>query len=122
MALPTEERKEIFGFTTDTQFAKEYDLENSTLSRWKWEPELWEIRDEYLVVFKKHTAEVIAALAKRAKRSGEAFHALSFLKVVEGFTEKTGLDITSKGKRVAGFRVEVVHAAKSPTSTPAPAK
>jgi hypothetical protein len=117
MALPHEERKEIFGFTTDKQFAAHFKVHPGTLSEWKWEEDLWSIRDQYLIVFKKHTAEIIAALAKRAKRTGEAFHSLSFLKVVEGFTEKTGLDITSKGKRVGGFEVVIRHAKNSPTSS-----
>lgn len=117
MALPSEERKEIFGFTTDKQFAAHFKVNPGTLSEWKWEEELWGIRDQYLIVFKKHTAEIIAALAKRAKRTGEAFHTLSFLKVVEGFTEKSGLDITSKGKRVSGFEVLIRHAKNSPTSS-----
>lgn len=117
MALPIEERKEIFGFTTDKQFAAHFKIHPGTLSEWKWEEDLWSIRDQYLIVFKKHTAEIIAALAKRAKRTGEAFHSLSFLKVVEGFTEKTGLDITSKGKRVGGFEVVIRHAKNSPTSS-----
>jgi hypothetical protein len=117
MALPIEERKEIFGFTTDKQFAAHFKIHPGTLSEWKWETDLWEIRDQYLIVFKKHTAEIIAALAKRAKRTGEAFHSLSFLKVVEGFTEKSGLDITSKGKRITGFSVVIRHAKNSPTSS-----
>lgn len=117
MALPTEERKEIFGFTTDKQFASHFKVHPGTLSEWKWEEDLWSIRDQYLIVFKKHTADIIAALAKRAKRTGEAFHSLSFLKVVEGFTEKTGLDLTSKGKRITGFEVIVRHATKEPTSS-----
>lgn len=117
MALPHEERKEIFGFTTDKQFGAHFKVSPQTLSEWKWEEDLWSIRDQYLIVFKKHTAEIIAALAKRAKRTGEAFHSLSFLKVVEGFTEKTGLDLTSKGKRITGFDVVVRHAKNEPTSS-----
>jgi hypothetical protein len=117
MALPIEDRKDVFGFTTDKQFAEHFKVQTSTLSRWKWEEDLWEIRDQYLIVFKKHTAEIIASLAKRAKRTGEAFHTLSFLKVVEGFTEKTGLDVTSKGKRVTGFDVVIRHAKHSPTTS-----
>ncbi|HOB90067.1 MAG TPA: hypothetical protein PKG74_01910, partial [Candidatus Colwellbacteria bacterium] len=88
-----------------------------TLSEWKLREELWSIRDQYLIVFKKHTADIISALAKRAKRTGEAFHSLSFLKVVEGFTEKTGIDLTSKGKKITGFEVVVRHAKNSPSSS-----
>lgn len=117
LALGHEERKAIFGFSTDQQFAKKFSVHPSTLSHWKLEEELWTIRDRYLIVYKKHTGPIIAALAKRAVRTGEAFHSLSFLKVVEGFTEKTGLDITSKGKRVGGFKVVVRHAAHSPTTS-----
>ena len=117
MALPMEERKEIFGFTQDQQFAKAYGVSKQTLSEWKWDPKLWDVRDKYLIVFKKYTARIIAALGKRAERTGEAFHSLSFLKVVEGFTEKTGLDLTSKGQKIGGFKVVVHHAAQSPTSS-----
>lgn len=117
LALPTEDRKTIFGFTTDKQFGDKFDIHPGTLSEWKWNEDLWEIRDQHLIIFKKHTADIINALAKRAKRTGEAFHSLSFLKVVEGFTEKQGLDITSKGRKVSGFEVVVRHAAHSPTTS-----
>lgn len=117
MALPTEERKAIFGFTTDKQFASKFKVNPGTLSEWKWEDDLWSVRDQYLIVFKKHTANIISALAKRAERTGEAFHSLSFLKVVEGFTEKTGIDLTSRGKKVTGFDVVVRHAKNEPTSS-----
>ena len=120
MALPGEERMEIFGFKTDKDFAAKFKIHPGTLSDWKYEEELWEIRDSYLIQFKKHTADIIAALAKRAKKSGEAFHSLTFLKVVEGFTEKTGLDVTSKGKKVTGFEVTIRHAQHVPTSSRQP--
>lgn len=117
MALPKEDRESVFGFTTDAQFASKFKLHPGTLSEWKWREDLWKIRDQHLIIFKKHTSEIIAALASRAKRTGEAFHSLSFLKVVEGFTEKQGLDLTSKGKRVSGFEVVIRHAKHSPTSS-----
>jgi hypothetical protein len=117
MALPQEERKEIFGFTTDKQFAAHFKVNPGTLSEWKWEEDLWSIRDQYLIVFKKHTADIIASLAKRAKRTGEAFHTLSFLKVVEGFTEKNAVDFTSKGRKISGFEVVIKHASHAPTSS-----
>lgn len=116
LALPLADRKEVFGATTDLQFAKKFNLNNATLSRWKFEPELWEIRDKYLLHFKKHTGKVLGALAKRAERSGEAFHVLSFMKLVEGWQEKSGLDLTSKGQKVSGFEVTIRHAAYSPTT------
>lgn len=117
MALPIEERKAVFGFSTEKQFAAHFKVRPATLSEWKQREELWQIRDEHLIAFKKHTTAVIDALAKRAMRTGDAFHALSFLKVVEGFTEKTGMDLASKGRQIRGFDVIVHHTKHSPTSS-----
>lgn len=112
MALPKIERKEFFGFSTDQEFAKKYELNKDTLTDWKLKPELWDARDKYLTHFKKHTAEILGKLAARAAKTGEAFHSLTFMKLVEGYTEKTGLDITSKGKKIDGFKV-IIHGANA---------
>lgn len=117
MALPSDERKAVFGFTTEKQFATRYGVRAATLTEWKQREDFWNVRDKHLIRFKKHTAAIINALAKRAERTGDAFHALTFLKVVEGFTEKAGMDLTSKGKQINGFKVIVQHAQKSPTSS-----
>lgn len=110
MALDRQARKEAFGFDTDAAFAKEKNLHPGTLTDWKYNEKLWEMRDKHLVHFKKFTADIIGKLANRAARTGEAFHTLTYMKLVEGFSEKSGLDITSKGKKVAGFKVIVHHA------------
>ena len=115
MALPSEERKTLFGISSERQFSAKFKVHHKTLAEWKMRKELWEIRDQYLIVFKKYTSQVIDSLGKRAAKSGEAFHSLSFLKVVEGFTEKTGLDITSKNKKVSGFKITIVNAKGTPT-------
>lgn len=117
IALPRKDRKEFFGFDTDQQFAKTYELNAGTLSDWKLREELWQERDKHLIHFKKHTGEIISKLAERAKRTGEAFHTLTFMKLVEGYTEKSGLDLTSKGKPIKGFEVTIRHAKTSPTTT-----
>lgn len=117
IALPAADRKEFFGIYTDRQFGKKFGVNAGTLSEWKWDPKLWEARDKYMIHFKKHTAKILGALAKRAERTGEAFHTLSYMKLVEGFTEKSGLDLTSKGQPVKGFEVIIRHAKHSPTSS-----
>lgn len=114
MALTRKDRKEVFGFETDKDFAKEHGLDPTTLTRWKYEERLWTVRDKYLLNFKKHTADVIGRLAERAAKSGDAFHALTFMKLVEGYSEKSGVDITTKGKKISGFKVIVHHATPQP--------
>lgn len=104
-ALPMKERKEIFGFQTAIQFGKAYKVNPCTLSEWKWDPKFYELRDKYLIHFKQHTAEVLRSLTDRAKRTGEAFHVLTYMKLVEDYSEKTGLDLTTKGQKVSGFRI-----------------
>ena len=104
-ALPHSDRKAVFGFDTDAQFGKEYKVNPGTLSEWKWDPKFYELRDKYLIHFKKHTADVLNALASRAKRTGDAFHVLTYMKIVEDFSEKSGLDLTTKGQKVSGFRI-----------------
>lgn len=110
MALDRKDRKEAFGFDSDAAFAKDRGLHPGTLTDWKYNPKLWEARDKHLIHFKKYTADIIGKLAARAARSGEAFHTLTYMKLVEGYSEKSGVDITSKGKKVAGFKVIVHHA------------
>jgi len=117
MALDSRSREELFGFKTDKQFAAARDVNAGTLSEWKWLPELWEARDRYLLHFKKYTPEILAKLAERARRTGEAFHVQTYMKLVEGWTDKTGLDITSKGKKIGGFKV-IVH--NAPNASPQP--
>lgn len=116
-ALPIEERRAVFGFTTEKQFAAHFKVRPATLSEWKQREDFWKVRDQHLLGFKKHTTAVIEALAKRAIRTGDAYQALAFLKVVEGFTEKSGMDLTSKGQQVRGFKVIVRHAKHSPASS-----
>lgn len=116
-ALGAVERKEIFGFTTDAEFAESKALNPCTLTDWKYRDELWEVRDRYMVHFKKHTAAIISKLAHRAEKSGDFLHVQTFMKLVEGWVEKSGIDLTSKGKKVTGFNVVIRHANNSPTSS-----
>lgn len=110
LSLPKKDRKIEFGFDTDKEFAAEFQLHVGTLSEWKWDPKLWEKRDEYLLRLRKHTADILEAVALRTIKSGDSFHALNFMKMVEDYTDRTGLDLTSKGKKVEGFKF-VVHKA-----------
>ncbi len=110
LSLPKKDRKLEFGFDTDKDFAKEFEMNAGTLSEWKWDAKLWEKRDEYLLRLRKHTADILEAVAQRAIKSGDSFHALNYMKMVEDYTDRTGLDLTSKGKKVEGFKF-VVHKA-----------
>ena len=98
LSLPSPERQEEFEFYTDKGFAKKYKVTSETLTAWKKDDALWEIRNEHMSAFKKHTADVLAALGRKALKRGDAFEVLTWMKLVEGYNEKTGLDITSKGK------------------------
>ncbi|HVX90069.1 MAG TPA: hypothetical protein VHC20_00175 [Candidatus Paceibacterota bacterium] len=107
MALPKEERMLVFGFTTEKQFAEHFKVRPATLSEWKQREDFWSVRDAYLAPFRAHTAQVIEALAKRAERTGDAYQVLTFLKVVEGFSDKG--NAFSLKQRKPPFRVEIVH-------------
>ena len=111
-ALPKKDRTDFFGFHTDQDFAAEFDLNAGTLTDWKTDPKLYEARDDFMIHFKKHTANIIGKLAERTEKSGDAFAAMTFMKIVEGWSETSKVDITSKGKKVQGFKF-IVHNAKS---------
>ena len=78
-------------------------MSRDTLTDWKLKPEFWESRDKYMGTFRKFTADVLAALARRAIAKGYAFEAQTWMKIVEGWNEKSTLDLTSKGKQIKGF-------------------
>jgi hypothetical protein len=118
-ALPKKDRIEHFGFHTDQEFAREFDLHAGTLSDWKYSPELYEAREKYMIHFRKHTANIIGKFAERAEKRGDSFDVLTFMKVVENWSEKSSLDVTSKGKKVTGFNV-IVHNAPDRKSTDSP--
>lgn len=111
VALPIEERRTVFGFTTEKQFASHFKLRPATLSEWKQREDFWATRDKHLLTFKKHTSAVIEALAKRAIRTGEAYHVLAFLRIVEGLNEKDGTGLIS-GHVPARFKIVVHHEVK----------
>lgn len=110
LSLPKKDRKIEFGFDTDKDFAEHFNMNRGTLSEWKWDPKLWEERDKYMLRLRKHTADILEAVAQRTIKSGDSFHALNFMKMVEDYTDRQGLDLTSKGKKVEGFKF-VVHKA-----------
>lgn len=115
-ALPKVDRIEHFGFHTDQQFADEFNLHRGTLTDWKTNPELYEARDKYMIHFKKHTANILGKFAERAEKRGDSFDVLTFMKVIEGWSESSKVDITSKGKKVQGIKV-TVHQAPNAQST-----
>lgn len=108
LSLPKKDRTVSFGFHTDGDFAKEFQLHPGTLTDWKSNPDLWEKRDNHLLHFRKYTADILEAVAQRTIKTGDSFHALNYMKMVEDYTERSGLDLTSKGKKVEGFKF-VVH-------------
>jgi hypothetical protein len=112
LALPTHERKTVFGYKTDLAFAEENKVNKGTLSEWKWKPELWEAREKYMLHFKKFTADVLHSLAQRAIKKGYGYEAQVWLQGVEGL--KQGVDLTSKGQRVRGIEFIVRNGSSNP--------
>lgn len=115
LSLPATERDQTFGYHTEADFAKENKVHPGTLTEWKHDDRVWEKRDLYMRSFRRFTADVIAALARRAMKAGYAFEVQTWMKLVEGWNEKSTVDITSRGKKVTGFKV-VVHHAKDGTA------
>lgn len=103
VALPTPERQEAFGFHTDSDFAEANKVNRDTLTDWRLKPEFWEARDKYMGSFRRFTADVLGALARRTISKGYAFEAQTWMKIVEGWNEKSTLDLTSKGRQIKGF-------------------
>jgi len=95
LALPRDERKKLFGFHTDIDFSEEWGVDNSTLSEWKKDDKLWELRNTYLKRFKQYTADVLSGLRNRAAKEGKASEVLAWMKIVEGWKEEQ--DINVKG-------------------------
>jgi hypothetical protein len=88
LALPHDERKEVFTFVTDTEFSKKYNVAQKTLSLWKKDDKLWEARNQYLKGFKKYTANVLRYLYAGMAEKKSASEAMAWFKLVEGYKEK----------------------------------
>lgn len=108
LSLPTPERIEAFGYSTEHEFAKQFKVHPGTLTEWKQHEELWKKRDGYLRSFRRLTADVLASLARRAIKQGYAFEVQTWMKLVEGWSEKSSVDITSRDKRIDGFEIVIV--------------
>lgn len=88
LALPDDKKKEIFGFITDIEFAEKYKLSNQTLSRWKKDDKLWDMRDEHLKEFRKYTANVLRYLYAGMAEKKSASEAMAWFRLVESYTDK----------------------------------
>lgn len=95
LALPYDERKKVFGFYLDNEFAKRYNLNQATLVKWKKDEEFWRLRDEYLKDFKKYTANVIKSLYKGIIEKKSASEVMAWFKLVEGKSEGLSEDKSS---------------------------
>lgn len=96
LALPREEREEIFGYHTDQGFCKQHKVSPWALVDWKSKPELWEIRDKHFSVFKKYTADIISAVRNNVLRKGDAQGGKLFLQFVENWSEKQKVEETRR--------------------------
>lgn len=92
LAMGTGERKDIFGFYTEADFAKGNNVSVDTLWRWKMRPELWAERDKHLVALRRHTGAILSRLATRAMTQGAAYDVETWMRLVEGYAPKTKVE------------------------------
>ena len=94
MSLPRVIRKREFGIELLQEFAKKYDLEPSTLSRWQNRKDFWSaVRKEMKGWAKNKTPNVILALYNKAIRDGNAKEAKLWFQYIEDWAEKHGVDL-----------------------------
>jgi hypothetical protein len=90
VALAHPERMEEFGFTTLGEFAKRFKVNPGTLSEWLKEPEIQEqIKATWKRWGKERTPDVIMSLYKKAITEGNAAEAMTWMKIIEDWTEET---------------------------------
>ena len=108
LSLPAQERNEEFGFSKDIDFGGKYKINPATLTEWKKDDKLWDIRNHHMKALRRHTVNILAALARKATKRGDAFEVMTWMKLMEGWTDKSGLDLTSKGDKIEGFQI-IIH-------------
>ncbi len=100
IALTLKERQEQFGFYTDQEFARAHRINAGTLSEWKRDLKLWELRDKHMTAFKQFTAQVLEGVRNRATNQGDPAAAKIWLQFVEGWnpSEKAQIEVTIPGQ------------------------
>ena len=87
LALPSKERQP----STQYEFAEKYGIRREVTSIWKHSPLLWEKVREYREEWTRdETSDVISALARRAKRTGDPNAVKLWMELVEEFVEDKG--------------------------------
>ncbi len=89
LALPTDDKDKVFGFHDDAGFSIKYKVSRPTLSEWKQDDRLWEIRDKYMKKFREYTPNVLKYLYKGMAEKNGAPEAMAWFKLVEKYTDKT---------------------------------
>lgn len=88
LALATDDKDKIFGFHTDEDYAKKYKVSRTTLSEWKMDDKLWELRDRHMKKFKEYTPNVLKYLYAGMALKKSAPEAMAWFKLVERYVEK----------------------------------
>ncbi len=93
MALPYVIREKEYGFKTQGEFAKKYNLSPDTPTEWKKREEFEDKRKATIKRwFKDRTPNVIQGIYGKARRDGSAPEAKLWLQYIEEWTEKSEVE------------------------------
>jgi len=111
MSLVTELKKAVYGFNTDTDFAKKFKLNINTLVVWKKKEEFWKLVEKVTKSeAKSKLPEVLAGIVKSAKKGNPA-NAKLFLEYVQEWVEKREVENTQnvfmEPKKAVDFEEDV---------------
>ena len=96
MGLKDENVKKLLGIYNQTEFAKEYKIRIATLSDWNkriYEKNL--IFDSIGIWAKSMTPNIMMAMGKTALKKGEAKEVLAWVKIIDGWSDKSQVDLTA---------------------------
>ena len=93
-ALPRVFREKEWGFNSDGEFAKKFNVNPGTLSEWKKAPEFWEgIRDTLKLWGKDRIPDVLAGMYKKAVSEGNATEVKLWLQYFDDWKEKSEVNV-----------------------------
>lgn len=97
MALPRFFRAREYGFENESDFAKKFKINRATLTQWKKKDDFWnEVKRLWKKWGKERTPDVILGLYRTAVKQGRAAEALVWMKIIEDWKEKTGLEVSGE--------------------------
>ena len=102
LALPSYEREEVYGFHLDSDFAVKFRVSKDSLTDWKDDDRLWELRNKHMKRFKRYTPDIYMALGKGAIERKSASEVMAWAKLVEGWKES----VKTEGGVKVGFEEE----------------